>query len=75
MNKKNVYLQKKSSNKNKQNDYNISEVQKRIKMLKTKFDVIDKDRINIRSLAMTNQNYEQWCYDCNFPDNVSNKSS
>ena len=49
----------KRSNKNKLNDYNTSVVKIRKRMLKTKIDGIDEVRVNFRSSALTNQDYEQ----------------
>ena len=49
----------KSSNKNKQNDFNILEVQIRERMFKTKDDDFDQVWANLWSRVMTNQDYEQ----------------
>ena len=57
------------------NNYNISVVKIRKRILKTKIDETYEVRINICNSAITNQDYEEWCYDSNFTDVVSNESS
>ena len=44
-------------------------------MLKTKIDDICEIIVNLRSSAMTNQDYEQWYNNRNFIDEVSNELS
>ena len=58
----------KGSNKNKQKYYNISAAQTRKRILIIKIDDIGEVLANLRNSAMTNQDYEQWCYDNNFTD-------
>ena len=70
--KKKKFVSSKSCNKN---IIIIFQKFKSAKECKMKDNKINKVRLNFRCLAISNQDFRQWCYDRNFTGEVSNQSS